>query len=166
MTQELLDGLDQFWRTRFLSDTKTLPPDRYEKILPYIRQWGEGGIGLNNIEGYEAFSAIIGIQERGTRHFGELDFLISPVSPEPAFPAEWPSPSRDPARTFERIGFTVAYNMTGQPAASINCGFTADGLPIGLQIVGRRFDDLGVLRLAKIWEEVAPDKRPWPRIGN
>jgi len=42
----------------------------------------------------------------------------------------------------------MPYNMSEQPAASINCGYTKEGKPIGLQIAGRRFDDLGVLRLA------------------
>jgi aspartyl-tRNA(Asn)/glutamyl-tRNA(Gln) amidotransferase subunit A len=52
--------------------------------------------------------------------------------------------------------------MREQPAASINCGHTAAGLPIGLQIVGRRHDDLGVLRLARAWERMRPAPRPWP----
>jgi aspartyl-tRNA(Asn)/glutamyl-tRNA(Gln) amidotransferase subunit A len=54
--------------------------------------------------------------------------------------------------------------MSDQPAASVNAGFTEAGLPIGLQIVGRRFDDLGVLRLAAAWEEMCPDRRPWPEL--
>ena len=47
------------------------------------------------------------------------------------------------------IGFTLPYNMSEQPAASVNCGYTRAGLPIGLQIAGARFDDLGVLRVAR-----------------
>ena len=53
---------------------------------------------------------------------------------------------RSAATPLPHIGFTVAFNMSEQPAASINCGYSDEGLPIGLQIVGRRFDDLGVLR--------------------
>jgi len=52
---------------------------------------------------------------------------------------------------------TCAFNLTGQPAASVPCGFTDDGLPIGLQIVGRRFDDLTVLRVSAALETA----RPW-----
>ena len=52
--------------------------------------------------------------------------------------------------------------MSEQPAASINCGCTAAGLPIGLQIVGRRHDDLGVLRMAHAWEAMRAPQRPWP----
>ena len=59
----------------------------------------------------------------------------------------------------------MPYNMSEQPAASINCGYTTEGKPIGLQIAGRRFDDLGVLRRARAWERLRPAQRPWPRFG-
>jgi aspartyl-tRNA(Asn)/glutamyl-tRNA(Gln) amidotransferase subunit A len=63
---------------------------------------------------------------------------------------------------FEHIAFTLPYNMSEQPAASINCGYTESGLPIGLQIVGQRHDDLGVLQVAHAWELLRPASRPWP----
>ena len=62
-----------------------------------------------------------------------FDYVISPVAPCPLFAAELPSPINDPLRPLERIGFIVPYNMSEQPAASVNCGYTASGLPIGLQ---------------------------------
>jgi aspartyl-tRNA(Asn)/glutamyl-tRNA(Gln) amidotransferase subunit A len=51
--------------------------------------------------------------------------------------------------------------MSEQPAASICAGYDADGLPIGLQIVAHRFDDLGVLRLARVYETLRPAQRVW-----
>ena len=60
----------------------------------------------------------------------------------PSYPAELASPIDDPERPFEHIGFTVAFNMSDQPASSVNAGYTAAGLPIGLQIIGRRFDEV------------------------
>jgi len=65
-------------------------------------------------------------------------------------------------RPFEHIAFTVPYNMSGQPAVSVNCGYTDDGRPIGLQISGRRFDDVGVLRAAAAYEGLREPQRPWP----
>jgi aspartyl-tRNA(Asn)/glutamyl-tRNA(Gln) amidotransferase subunit A len=52
--------------------------------------------------------------------------------------------------------------MSWNPAASVPCGFTADGLPVGLQIVGKRFDDLGVLQASAAFETAQPwaGKRP------
>jgi Asp-tRNA(Asn)/Glu-tRNA(Gln) amidotransferase A subunit family amidase len=49
-----------------------------------------------------------------------------------------------------------------QPAASICAGYDADGMPIGLQIVGHRFDDVGVLRMARAYETMRPPQRAWP----
>jgi aspartyl-tRNA(Asn)/glutamyl-tRNA(Gln) amidotransferase subunit A len=56
----------------------------------------------------------------------------------------------------------VPFNMSEQPAASINCGYSSGGLPIGLQIAGRRFDDLGVLRVSRAFEQIRDPQRPWP----
>jgi aspartyl-tRNA(Asn)/glutamyl-tRNA(Gln) amidotransferase subunit A len=62
------------------------------------------------------------------------------------------------------IGFTAPFNLSGQPAASVNCGFLPDGRAIGLQVTGRRFDDVGVLRAVHWYEEHrGPEARPaWP----
>jgi Asp-tRNA(Asn)/Glu-tRNA(Gln) amidotransferase A subunit family amidase len=102
------------------------------------------------------------LREAAVRACQPYDFVLSPVNPVPGYPAEWASPINDPQRPFEHIAYTLPYNMSEQPAASINCGHTAAGLPIGLQIVGRRHDDLGVLRLARAWERMRPAPRPWP----
>jgi len=163
LTREMLDGIDRFWRTRFHDETRALPPERYERILPYIRAWVEPARAYDGLSVYTGFDQIIRMQEKGAVAFEGYDFWLSPTAPVPAFAAGSASPLDDPARPFEHIGFTVAWNMTGQPAASINCGYTAEGLPIGLQIVGRRFDDAGVLRLARAYEALRPVQRPWPR---
>jgi len=162
VTREMLDGLDIFWRTRFLVETADLPPERYATILPFIRQWGEGARGCDGEQVYRGFSQIIRMQEMGAKAFEGFDFMLSPTAPITAFSADLAMPTNDPSRPFEHIGFTVAYNMTEQPAASINCGYDRDGLPIGLQIIGRRFDDVGVLRLSRTYETLRPAQRPWP----
>ena len=51
-----------------------------------------------------------------------------------------------PVRGMQWTAFTFPFNLTGQPAASVPCGWTAQGLPVGLQVVGRRNDDASVLR--------------------
>ncbi|MBZ4288773.1 amidase, partial [Mycobacterium tuberculosis] len=62
------------------------------------------------------------------------------------------------------ICFTVPWNMSEQPAASINCGYAASGMPIGLQIVGPRFADLFVFKLAKAYEDIAGGVTAWPDL--
>lgn len=163
MTAEMLDGLDRYWRTRALAETRSLPPERYRLMLPYIRSWIEAARGYDGLSVFTGFDQIMRIREAGAAAFAGFDFFVSPVAPDVAFPAGQASPLDDPARPFDHIGFTVPWNMTGQPAAAINCGYDAAGLPIGLQIVGRRFDDLGVLRLARAFERLRGPQRPWPQ---
>ena len=91
-----------------------------------------------------------------------FDFILSPTSPVPTFPAEWEMPSNSVERAMDHIGFTMPYNMSEQPASSINCGYTSDGKPIGLQIAGHRFDDDGVMRLSLWFERARAPQKPWP----
>jgi len=93
-----------------------------------------------------------------------VDYVLSPVSPIIPYAAESACPSNDLQRALEHIAFTVPYNMSEQPAASVNCGYSMEGLPIGLQIAGQRFDDLGVLRLARAFELLRAPQRPWPEV--
>ncbi|MES2057173.1 MAG: amidase [Pseudomonadota bacterium] len=162
MTRDMLDGLDRFWRIRFFEQTRDLPPDRYALILPYIRAWVEAARDYDGMQVYTGFDQIMKMREAGRDAFEGYDFFLSPTAPVSAFPAEFASPLNDPTRPFEHIAFTVPWNMTEQPAASINCGYTSKGLPIGLQIVGRRFDDMGVLRMSRAYERIRPAQRPWP----
>jgi aspartyl-tRNA(Asn)/glutamyl-tRNA(Gln) amidotransferase subunit A len=97
--------------------------------------------------------------------FEDWDFLITPAVSVAAFPAELLQPPHWPQHEWDWLSwaeFSYPFNMSWNPAASIPCGFTAEGLPVGLQIVGRRFDDLGVLQASAAFEAALPwaDKRP------
>jgi aspartyl-tRNA(Asn)/glutamyl-tRNA(Gln) amidotransferase subunit A len=162
LTREMADGLDRFWRQRAWADIGALAPAQQEKVLPYIREWAEGGSKLTGMQVYDGMSQMLVIKTAAIAACRRFDFVLSPVAPVPAFAAELASPLNDPARPFEHIAFTAPFNMSEQPAASINAGYTNSGLPIGLQIVGRRFDDIGVMRMAKAFEKMRAPQRPWP----
>ncbi|WP_439273713.1 amidase [Pseudochrobactrum sp. HB0163] len=164
LTREMIDGLDHFWRVRSWKDICAMTPENQQKILPYIYQWAEGGKNLDGAQVYAGFAQIDAMRHAALAAISPYDFMISPTAPMPAYPAEWASPLNDPQRPFEHIAFTVAMNMSEQPAVSLNCGYTEKGLPIGLQIIGQRFDDLGVLRLARAYETLRPQQRPWPEF--
>ncbi len=94
------------------------------------------------------------------RFFETYDLLLTPTIACPPFGATLEGPEQiagRPASRYDWIPFTYPFNLTGQPAASVPAGFTKDGLPVGLQIVGRRFDDVTVLRACAAFERA----RPW-----
>ena len=162
MTREMLDGMDRFWRARAWAEIGALPEARRRRVLPYIVEWAAGGAALSGAEVFSGFSQVNAMAVAAHAALRGLDFLLLPTAPIPAFPVELPAPLDDPARPFEHITTSLPFNMSGQPAVSVNCGYTDTGLPIGLQIVGHRFDDAAVLGLAWAYEELRPAQRPWP----
>ncbi len=164
MTRAMADGMNDFWRTRSWLDISALSEARRNKVLPYVLEWAGGGAGLSGERVFIGYSQMAAMRDAAVRACAPFDFVLSPTAPMPAFAAELPSPNNDPALPFEHIAFTLPHNMSEQPAASINCGYTADGLPIGLQIIGQRFDDVGVLQLARAWEQMRPAQRAWPVV--
>ena len=163
MSQAMLDGMDHLWRMRSLMDINTLPPERRAKVLPYILQWAESAAGFSGEHVFRAFSQFHATRVAAVNACAKYDYVISPVSPNMPAPADHASPTNDPLRPLEHIGFTVPYNMSEQPAASINCGYSTAGLPIGLQIAGQRFDDLGVLKVSRAFELIREPQRAWPQ---
>ncbi|WP_284465713.1 amidase [Diaphorobacter nitroreducens] len=162
LTRAMLDGMDHFWRMRSHMDMRTLTVEQRGKVLPYIRAWADSAATLSAAQVYEASQQFHATRVATVRACAGYDYVLSPVAPITAFAAELPSPTDDPLRPLEHIAFTVPFNMSEQPAASVNCGYNASGLPIGLQIAGQRFDDLGVLQLAHAFEQLRGAQRPWP----
>jgi aspartyl-tRNA(Asn)/glutamyl-tRNA(Gln) amidotransferase subunit A len=161
-TREMADGINLFWRVRSHLDISALPPNRRERVLPFIRQWVAAGARASAAELFHGYSQFAALRDAAVAACGRFDFVISPVAPGVAFDATWAMPTNDPERAMEHIAFTLPFNMSEQPALSVPCGHDADGLPIGLQITGARHDDLGVLRLARAWEQIRAPLRPWP----
>lgn len=161
-TREMGDGMDRFWRMRSWLDISALPPARRARVLPYILDWVAPAAGYDGATVFHGYSQMQALREAANAACEPFDFVLSPVAPMPAFPAHQASPLHDPARPFEHIAFTLPFNMSEQPALAVNAGFTAAGLPIGLQIIGRRFDDAGVLALGASWEQLRPEQPAWP----
>ena len=162
LSPEMLHLQDLFWRVRSWVDFSALSHARQASVLPFIADWCRGGADVSGtmvIKGVNNYMAIRAAATRATQPF---DYVLSPVSPVPAYNAEWETPTNDVNRPLEHISFTMPYNMSEQPAASINCGYTKEGKPIGLQIAGRRFDDSGVMRLSKWYEAARGPQKKWP----
>lgn len=163
LTPEMLDGACRFFEARSYDDISRLPAERRDKILPFIVQWcSHRAERFSGRDVMQAYAQIMAMAQAAVAATGPYDFLLSPTSPILAYEAELPAPTNDPRNALPHIAFTVPYNMSGQPAASVNWSHSDDGLPIGIQIIGKRFDDAGVLRLARLAEKLRPAQRPWP----
>lgn len=160
-TRAMIDGLDAFWRLRAWLDIQALPAAQQHRVLPYIRAWAEAGASLSGVQVFQGQAQMAALRDAAAGASERFDFILSPTAPQTAFAAASASPLDDPARPFEHIAFTLPWNMGEQPAISLPCAMAA-GLPVGLQISGRRHDDLGVLRLAHAWEQLRAPLPPWP----
>jgi aspartyl-tRNA(Asn)/glutamyl-tRNA(Gln) amidotransferase subunit A len=84
------------------------------------------------------------------RAFERVDAVLLPTSPEPAF--AFGAKSEDPLSMYLADVFTITANLAGTPAVSIPAGFDPAGLPIGVQLVGRHFEESTILRLAHAFQ--------------
>jgi Asp-tRNA(Asn)/Glu-tRNA(Gln) amidotransferase A subunit family amidase len=145
-----------------LGDRYDEQPDWFE---PSLAEMIEAGRRVSGVEHSRAALARTVFYEHVRRFFADYDLLLTPQMPLGAWSVDQgpreiagkPTPSM-----FDRLNFTFPFNLTGQPAASVPCGFTGDGLPVALQIVGRWHADTLVLQAAAALERAAPwaQKRP------
>lgn len=101
------------------------------------------------------------------RFMANYDLLLTPTLAVPPFPVHIQGPEMIESRMVRSsawLAFTYPANMTGQPAASIPAGFTRDGLPVGLQIMGRHLDDKTVLHVSGAFERARPWANKWPPL--
>ena len=163
LTEEMFDGMCRFFEARSYNDFMQLSQARRERVLPFIAEWCTWrAAGFSGREVMQAYTLVMAMREAALAATGAYDFLLSPTSPILPYEAELAAPGNDPRNALPHIAFTVPYNMSEQPAASINWSYSPEGLPIGIQLVGKRFDDAGVLKLAKLVETLRPKQRDWP----
>jgi Asp-tRNA(Asn)/Glu-tRNA(Gln) amidotransferase A subunit family amidase len=136
-----------------------------DRLDPGLVKLTEIGLKASAVDYVRAVNRCHVLWERLQPFFAKYDLLLTPTLPLPPFPVgmNWPKEViGQKVHPLNYLGFTYPFNLTGQPAASLPCAWTADGLPIGLQIVGRPFEDLTVLKAAAAFEETLPWKDKWP----
>jgi aspartyl-tRNA(Asn)/glutamyl-tRNA(Gln) amidotransferase subunit A len=136
------------------------PLARTSEIEPGLREIIERALAEPPTRYVQAWLDRLAWWQHPRAFFEKYDLLLTPTIACAAFDADGDGPGEIAGTRVDRYGwipFTYPFNVTGQPACSVPCGFTRDGLPIGLQIVGRRFDDVTVLRAAAAFERA----RPW-----
>ena len=159
---EMRQGMSGFFCMRARVELAAMGPERAAKAARYYQQAAEWAARMTAEDSFRAFGLCQAMAEATVKATQPFDFVLSPTTASLPFAAEAirsdkDHPGRDPH-------FTSVFNQSGQPAVSINCGYSSEGLPMGLQIAGRRFDDLGVLRVARFWEEACPTPTRWPQV--
>ncbi len=142
---------------------------RPEDLSPDLKATIRFGLGTSAMNVGKAKEQRKRVYEVTYQYFKNYDILITPTLPCPAFKPKWlesgtvfPIIGKKAVNITSWMTFTYPFNMTGLPAASIPSGWTNSGLPIGMQIVGKRYDEKTVLQVSKAFEEIAPwqDRRP------
>jgi aspartyl-tRNA(Asn)/glutamyl-tRNA(Gln) amidotransferase subunit A len=164
LSEAMLDGVCRFFEARSYNDLMQLSPLKREKVLPFVAEWCSWRAAqFSGRDVMQAYTLVMAMREAAVAASQPYDFILSPTSPILPYEAELPAPGNDPHHALPHIAFTVPFNMSEQPAASINWSASSDGLPIGVQVIGKRFDDLGVLRLCLLLEQLRPRQRAWPQ---
>jgi Asp-tRNA(Asn)/Glu-tRNA(Gln) amidotransferase A subunit family amidase len=132
---------------------------------PELVKAAQVGAGMTGVDVARAMSLRKKYFDQFYHYFQDYDILITPTTNLPAFELGQIYPSMIDGKMVSPTAwmpFTAIFNLTGLPAASIPCGWSSDGLPIGMQIIGRQFDDLTVLQVSKAFEEITPwqEKKP------
>ena len=137
----------------------TRSPEQKARMDPELVRYAEASAGLSVVDYLRAVAARQALTDALRRFFERYDLLLTPTLSLPAFPLGLVGPREVAGREVTHLGWTLCYpfNYSGQPAVSVPAGWTASGLPVGLQIVGRRLEDVLVLRAAAALEAV----RPW-----
>ncbi len=134
-------------------------PDKRDLADPGRWQVVERGLRMTEADLAAAHEARGSYTAAMDAFFERHDLLVTPTMPCPPFRAGADQPGWVAGRPTEYLSwtaFTYPFNVTGQPAASVPCGHDRDGLPVGLQIVGRRGEDALVLRAARAFERAFP----------
>jgi aspartyl-tRNA(Asn)/glutamyl-tRNA(Gln) amidotransferase subunit A len=143
--------------------------DWRSKMDPSLIAFAEWGSAFSMVDVRNAEYARTGLYHRVSGLLDRYDFLVSPTTARPPLDANFKATEQviinNQTAGITRQSWTAyqyPFNLTGHPALSLPAGWTRDGLPIGLQIVGRWWGDADVLRLGAIFEQAKPwaDKRP------
>jgi Asp-tRNA(Asn)/Glu-tRNA(Gln) amidotransferase A subunit family amidase len=152
--------IDLFLQVRGFVEYSGLPPHGDDGINPYVRDWCLGGARHSGADVYRALGQIGKTKAALLTAFEGWDYVIAPTLPVVNFPAEEPGVSRE--MPLAHTIFTAMFNQTCQPASTVCMAFDDRHLPIGVQVIGHRFDDLGVLQVTKALEELREITMDWP----
>ena len=141
-----------FWETACYASIEATRLEERRLLDPLILRVGASGAGVSLAEYIKAMQQRMAIAAASKFFFDRYDLLVGPVMPVPAYALDRDVPEGFADEDWSWCPYTYPWNMTGQPAASVPIGFTEDGLPVGVQIVGRMGGEADILRAARAIE--------------
>ncbi len=145
-----------FWETGCSVAVAFTDPQKRPLIDPLIRSVARDGERVDVPGFHRALAGRQAVAAAARAFFNRFDLLVGPVMPAPAFSVDRDTPEGYPAEDWSWCPYTYPWNMTGQPAASVPIGFTAAGLPVGVQIIGACGAEELVLRASAAIERRRP----------
>ena len=162
-----VDAFHVLWFTGAAKSVEQFPEESWSKLDPGLRDICEQGRGMTAMDYLQATAARMRLGVLMGRFHETYALLVTPSVPIPAFEAGREVPEGSPSsRWTSWTPFTYPFNLTQQPAASVPCGFTEDGLPVGLHVVGPRHADRLVLRVCKAYQDARPCADALPPPGD
>jgi aspartyl-tRNA(Asn)/glutamyl-tRNA(Gln) amidotransferase subunit A len=154
-----VEAFHVLWFSGAAASTSALTDDQRALVDPGLREVCEQGARYSAVDYLEATATRAALGRTMGGFHERYDLLVTPTMPIPAFEAGVETPSGH-GRWTGWTPFTYPFNMTQQPAATLPCGFTSAGLPVGLQVVGPRHADARVLAACAAFEQA----RPWQGV--
>jgi len=148
-------------------DYKPLMKEWREKITPTLVRLVDAGMNYNGLDLMSAEAQRQKIEKTLYQYFEKYDILITPTNASPAFELGRMFPPMINGKNVSPVtwhAFALPFNISWNPAASIPCGWNKEGLPIGMQIVGKLWDESTVLQVSKAFEEISPWQNKKPLI--
>ena len=171
LVEEVMDDPVDLWNAEFYAGAGTRLKDALrnspELLDPAVVEILQGALQGTVEEYYSKVFARYELREKVRRFFESYDLLLTPTLPVPPFEAGVNVPPELPERSIVSwVYYTYPFNLTGNPAASINCGFTGDGLPVGLQMVTGTNRETDLLRAAAAFETARPWAQATPSLQS
>ena len=162
LVDDVMDDPIDMWMSEFYAGVgtrlKTMFAGQEERLDPAVAEMLSGALDRTLEEYWIRVFDRYRFREQVRQFMEKYDLLVSPVLPVPGVDAGVDVPPRMPdANVISWVRYTYPFNLTGQPAASVPAGFTAEGLPVGLQLVARTYREVDIFRVAAALEAA----RPW-----
>lgn len=160
LDSDCYEPIDRWLMIRGYAEWKSLPPHEDSEFLHYVRDWCQPAAGMSALDAWALLGEISRMRVKLYAAFEDYDYVLAPTLPVVNFPAEEPGLYRE--KPLGHTVFTAMFNQTGQPASSVNFAFDERHLPIGVQVIGHRCDDLGVLQVTQALERLRGVTMDWP----